>query len=306
MKRELSKELVLEILTKEFPKWTHILGKDGKVDYIEDEVYIDYRDDFRLDKEMLQSVVEAKSEDSARDIVYDYLQDSYTDVYDDMIDSCQGLVERVLKDEYEWKEEDVELECEYIRDYVCMFYCVKLPMDKVLDEEYNVNLVLENGGANSEYSCNDKDFIFEYDSELMLLCEKQGYAKEYIREIFSNEDIKIEDDKFLESLVEEIDNTTSSCNKVGLFVKMTLHEIIMYTHGHYNKVWFSNYLNCGLFNDWNGSGSTLEINLQQDFTLNCENVRMEIDGLYNYSVCDDIYGLCDDFYSNRGFALLEN
>lgn len=89
-------------------------------------------------------------------------------------------------------------------------------------------------------------------------------------------------------------------NALAFFVKMTLKQFIELRENPIN-IKLSKDTSCGLYDCWNGSGGTLELELENDVVIPKKYVEMHIDGTRGYGV-DNIYGMSSSFWSDTVLA----
>ena len=150
-----------------------------------------------------------------------------------------------------------------------------------------------------------------YDGSIKWLIEQQGYTKEDFLKLWNGEDSELENNAFLRSVVVEMENVTTSTNKLTLLTRMELKDIVewneflesgMDTDG---VLTIPKNIRIGLVDNWNGAGSCIEIKLEKDLKLPIKNIYdVKPDDYYRYSV-DSVYGPTHWFWSNEEIKLPE-
>ena len=278
--------------------------------YYYTEIYADYRDN--LDDLILEKI--CNSEDP-RCRFWEWLDEAYMDCsweYED------DVAKRVFEDEdvAEFVNDDNRDEAkEILRD---MFY-VKLPEKHFLNQEVLVDILVDTGDANYDYTLNN--FTPHYDacddepiseeSSLLWLARQQGYTKTQLKQAMRE---RPAERNFMRSVYEEISNTTTHMNTLTFMVKMTLEEYFMLTdaiirereenksyslNGRKGRGWIllDKSTTTGLYDPWNGSGGCLEIRLDKDVRLPIRCIETaKHDGCRGYSI-REIYCCCTSLWT---------
>lgn len=209
-----------------------------------------------------------------------------------------------------------EEECEFesaVDDLVYWTY----PEEHFLKQEFYVNIMLDTGDGNCDFTLNSPypcwygqyEARLDEKSSLLWLARQQGYTKTQLWKALREGDMA--DPKgFLESCRVECANLPSHMATMTFLVKMTLEKLIELNrcirlqnrNGHFydaSKNPYCGYVTlskdtmCGLFNPWSGGGSVLEIQLEKDVKLPIRYIWSALpDGCgHGYSV-GSVYGMC--------------
>lgn len=192
------------------------------------------------------------------------------------------------------------------------------PEDHFLKQEFCVNIMLDTGDGNydftlnSPYPCWYGDFKARLDekSSLLWLARQQGYNKTQLWKALRKGDMA--DPKgFLQSCRVECANLPSSMATVTFLVRMTLADLMELNrfvrlqdrNGHFydatknpdcGYVTLGKDTMCGLFDPWAGGGSVLEVQLEKDVEIPVKYIWSALPdgcGHGRYSV-GDVYGMC--------------
>ena len=268
------------------------------------EIYADYRDE--LDDQSLKKLCNAEN---PREQFYDWLDEAYQECVWDYEDQ---VIKEALKDE-DFAEIASKLDEDEVRDYLRDMFYVKLPEEHYLNQEVLVDILVDTGDANYDYTLNN--FTPHYDacddepiseeSSLLWLARQQGYTKTQLKQAMRE---RPAERNFMRSVYEEICNTTTHMNTLTFMVKMTLEEYFMLTdaiirereenksyslNGRKGRGWILLDKNTvtGLYDPWNGSGSMLGIKLEKDVRLPIRCIdTAKHDGCRGYSI-RGIYGV---------------
>ena len=293
VKRRLEKKiaeverLVRNILENE----THLTKSDGGC--YEGEIYIDYRDEIED-----SSIGKIFKNDNPRDAFYNIMDEILceADIYEK--DAIMGIILKHLPDGM------YESYYQYISDFVSDHVFYTVPEDHYLGKQVEVDILLDAGDANYDYSlnavypcyCGSYDEDIPDEAGIVWLAESQGYSKEQLKAALYKSECG--DSRFLKSLRNEVLNTSTSLNAVTFFANMTLGECLTLneTVAVGENVLIPAGTPCGLYDPWNGAGSILEIELEKDIVLPAKNIDSILpDGIRGYSV-SEIYGMCLSFW----------
>lgn len=145
-----------------------------------DEIYADYRDEMGMD-----NIKDVLSSDDPMSRFYEYFEDAYADE--------RWRLEDQISDKL---REDPELAAAYeenedlFRDTLFELYYVKEPLDHFLDQDVEINIVLDTGDCNYDFTKNsfahgyywDPEDGVEEESSLLWLCRQQGVSKEELEQ----------------------------------------------------------------------------------------------------------------------------
>lgn len=265
--------------------------KDSNGDFYV-ELYADYRDE--LEDYHLKKFMEADDpEQEFYETLYEVFEDCAWHAQNDVIDKVledEDVLEYVYNcdEDSEYNSEEMYTEDE-ARDIIRDMFYVRYPDDHFLKQNICVDILVDTGDANYDFTCNS--FGPHYDarenepipkeSSLLWLAKQQGYTKSQLKQAMKE---RPKEPGFLQSVYDEINNVGSHMNTLTFLVEMTFGEYLdlleaikregdlnkSYTldgrHGRgYITIW--NKVECGLFDEWNGGGSTLELKLDKDVKL---------------------------------------
>lgn len=267
------------------------------------EIYADYRDE--LDDGALKKICNAEN---PRWAFYDWLDEAYMECrweYEDQV------IKEVLKDE-DIAEIVAEEDEDEVRDYLREMFYVKLPEEHFLNQEMLVDILVDTGDLNYDYTLNNfgphynarENEPIPEESSLLWLARQQGYSKTQLKEAMRK---RPAEKNFMQSIYDEINNVGSHMNTLTFLVKMTLEEYFnladaigrerernkSYTLiGRRGRGWIllDKTTTAGLYDPWNGGGSILEIRLDKDVRLPIRCIETaKQDGCRGYSI-REVYG----------------
>lgn len=134
------------------------------------------------------------------------------------------------------------------------------------------------------------------DNALAYLVKQQGYDLEEILGIYKAD--KKSSNPFINSVVEELNSQTYDMGLLTVLTKASGKDALDLLNAiacNYGSITFPRNAMLGIFNEWNGSGSCLEIELDKDFIVPCNMVfETQFEGCgrngVSYTV-NDTYGL---------------
>ncbi|MFN2926579.1 hypothetical protein ACKX2L_06590 [Lachnospiraceae bacterium YH-ros2228] len=295
-----------------------LLDKDGKGTYVY-KFYADYRDE--LDVHDVANILKSDTPEVVlEELLWDSYDESRMEVLDELSDNAATYIEDKYRKAYRTALGDKTIELDdderqqvfdIIEDRVCMDY----DMDHYLDQDVNIDLAIDTGDGNYDYTLNcaypaygGSDTIDSH-SSLAFLAESQGYSVEDLQKALNKGDVAYPDG-FLESVRQEVANETSSINRLTVLLKMSLRDAIKVNErireaentGHESHPWerpdcgsltIGKNATLGLFDPWNGGGSTFEIELEQDLELPIKYVHSALPDVKQhgeYSI-QDVYGM---------------
>lgn len=270
--------------------------------YFNVEIYTDYYDEF--DKNTLIKAfkhnnpieyLENKLCEWSYDYKYDYaLPEIKEEIKQKMSEEDKIITEIFYEDDFnEWCDEHI------------YYYYDWNDFNKII----KVNIVIDSGDAATDFSCNSilnyygtagqDECNIDERSSIMWLANQQGKGNETEKEIcyvFENNERK-SNDKFINSVITELENLPSYCGMLTFLVEMTIEDLckLKAKDKDFTKIIISKNTMCGLFESWNGSGSVLEIELDKDIEIPKEMIWdawMEGTKPHGYDI-DEVYGLID-------------
>lgn len=279
-------------------------------DYYCNEEYLDYRD-----MDYLEDFVQDNSNLSFDDMV-DKLWENYIDHDSDII-GTEYFRENFLN-EYENELSNMFKGTEYEDDHERLFYDDYISIRNTVDyvsalEDIKVNVLVylesedafdremsNNDFFNIFYGEDDMDELLEglSESSLKLLLQSQGYnLKDFVWFYLTSEDElnsvadkekfnNLNNDKVFMSIYSEVFNA-QNLQSLVVPTQMTIKEI-----EHVNNA--DNYTvdkdsTIGYFGAVDGSGSLIEIELNNDIELSKGEFKVVVDGQYGYSM-SEVYG----------------
>lgn len=304
---ENSRQKYLDFLKKEIEKYCNNEG------YY--EVYVDYRDEISPDD--ILSYYDSYQEDkegytSFKDYLdYKIFDEYYLDYDSNFFDSIRTDVyqtdDKEIIDQYFETDnlyEDLE-ECGYngvafdIVDLLSntnIYVNIMFATDK--EQNYDMSSIASAYGNDwqspFEYFAYNED---EYDNAFTYLIHQQGHTvKEVLEGCYAHPKGFLETNDFVDSVVNEIVNNPSEMCELTALVRLRGQQIVDFIDRKENGkgyLEFDKDTEIGLFNEWNGGGSLLEITLEKPFIVPVSMIRdFQIEGAKNqyYSV-DSVYGL---------------
>lgn len=219
-----------------------------------------------------------------------------------------------------WEENEQE-----VSDYISENYYFYYPQNHFNKDVY-VDIMVDTGDMNYDFTCNN---ILNYysrgcngeidkNSSILWLAKTQKKAtklRKACKAQYRNDgyyvDREKETDKFIESVIQELENATSHMNGLTFLVKMKLFVLFDLKEAIKVEEKLNDYYTaedrkgkgyiildkstmCGLFNTWSGGGSVLEIELDRDVKLPIKYIfNAWVDGNkpYGWDI-DEVYGLC--------------
>lgn len=256
------------------------------------ELVADYRDE--LDKKTIEEILQSNNP----------LDEFYSLVWEAYIDSDLSEYNYIFETiESNWDEEEYGAYDEhedFIVEWIFEHIRFDIPYSHYLKQDVNVNIVVDVGDGNYDFSLNNfasynaiKDESIDNNSSVLWLVKQQGYTKKDLSNAISKENFK--DSKFLKSIFAELVNATTHMNALVFFVKMELGEFFKYLEEPYDLILPAN-INCGLVDFWQGAGSVLGIELEKEAKIPKEFVQVHVDGNRGYGL-QDIYGINDGLWN---------
>lgn len=294
---------------------TPILDKDENGNYVY-KFYADYRDE--LDVHDMANILENDNPESVLgELLWDAYGESCMEVQDELNDKATAYIEEKYRTALE--NETIELdddERQQIRDIIEDHVCIDYDIDHYLDQDVNIDLAIDTGDGNYDYTLNytypayGGSETIDPHSSLAFLAESQGYSLDDLQKALEKGDIA-NPHGFLESVQQEVANETGSINRLTVLLKMPLRDAIKVNElvhkaeetGYEYYPWkrpdcgsltIGKNATLGLFDPWNGGGSTFEIELEKDLELPIKYVHSAMPDVKQrgeYSI-QDVYGMC--------------
>ena len=274
------------------------------------EIYADYRDE--LDDRTLKKICDAEN---PRWAFYDWLDEAYQECVWDYEDQ---VIKEALEDE-DFAKIASKLDEDEVRDHLRDMFYVKLPEKHFLDQDILVDILIDTGDLNYDYTLNNFGPCYnaqEYEpipeeSSLLWLARQQGYTKTQLKQAMRE---RPAEKNFMQSVYDEINNVGSHMNTLTFLVKMSLEEYFYLTdaigkerernqsytlNGRKGRGWIllDKTTTAGLYDPWSGGGSLLEIRLDKDVRLPIRCIETaKHDGCRGYSI-REIYCCCTSLWT---------
>lgn len=177
------------------------------------------------------------------------------------------------------------------------------------NNERNVDLVSIYGLFMEDDTFKNADEFARYqDNALSYLIRQQGYTTADVFGVSGQND----DSKFIGSVNSELDNTSNSMNELTFLTScngVELADLLDKIAKGEGYIEFPKQTETGLFNEWAGGGSVLEIELEKPAVFPADMVRnVQLEGaktrLGEYTV-DDVYGLTGSVWSKSTVKLTD-
>lgn len=285
--------------------WAKKIGPNGSVFY-DFEMYADYRDE--LDERTIKDIL---NDDCPMDKFAEIMDEAYMDArWEEELRFMEGFLEdNDLEDELDTGDDE-------LREIMWDTVSFSEPCDHYLKQDVYINIYMDTGDGNYDFACNcefypcwdggDNHEINECAS-LLWLAQQQGYTKEKFEEAMTADASSEIGSKFLKSVYLELVNHPSCLGAVVFLVKMTLEQAIQLNElmkkqtAKYDKrdnpdcgaIILDKSVMCGLYNNWNGGGSILEIELEKDVEIPIKFIYTALpDGEESGYGIGDCYGMC--------------
>ena len=275
----------------------------------EESIYVDYRD-FENVEWWLNGV--------------ESLEDFEHKIIDCYSDSCDYIVNDVINEimqEYDLEDD----ERDYVEELVYAYLNVEYPFEKFLNQDIYCNIICkfyddENSDFTSNgwlrwllhsqgYKLSDYPVLKDYASYRFLQPVEKGlYYCDAVKTDDKDAEYKFysQQNKFMKSLCQEIDNLSIDYMRAfTVLTKLTIKDYLSYKENKLKSLTIDKKANCGLFNQWQGCGSVLEIELEKDIKINSKNIyNIQVEKMKNnrgYTV-DEVYGICFSCYNNNAIV----
>ena len=263
------------------------------------DVYASYDD--VLTPGAIKAIEHFKSEDGTWEEAFeDWLYDQYNpiDSADEFMEGVKFIANEVGID-YDSLDQNSQQELQ--DSFSCNAYN-KPDYEHYLKQELCIDIFIDSGDYNYDLGCNQ--VYPHYNGEtgtpildsccLAWLSKKQGYSKDDLEKNLYSEN-KF-DNKFFESVYDELANCASHMNALVFLKKMTLKEYLSILDGN-DPISISKDTTCGLFDEWSGGGSLLEIKVEKDLEIFMDEIhKVVVDETFKYNI-HDVYGVSDSFWN---------
>lgn len=290
------KELVKQNAEKIMNEY-NFFNKETKM--YEDEIYLDYRDrgdlerhvyDFMRDKE---NITMDSAYENLWELFEEYSFETRYSMFSEIKEAVIHNIEDIGLEEDTYNDIAIE---EAVNDWLDNNYIIKYPEEDYFNTTVNLNIILDTGDGNYEFTLNSfneyydgDERVFEKESSLLWLINQQGYTEEQLQEAYEL------NNSFLKSIENEMENVTTSMNALTFFVNMTfkdyinLKEKIAENKEYIIKI--PKKAECGLVDYWHGAGSLLSIELEKPVEIPAKyiwTINLD-DNIGSYGV-GEIYG----------------
>lgn len=265
----------------------------------EDDIYVDPYDE--LPSDMVREIVDATD---PRDALFSVMDEPVTQCIMGAEDAFMDTMRLYWDTEKFGEFIDYE---EFVRDWMFDHVYFNFPYDHYLKQEVLVNLVVDTGDGDYDFTLNnflsynahEEEYKeIEEESGILWLVEQQGYTEDDLIHAIENGT----ENRFLKSIIRELHNVTSHMNALTFFVSMTLDDFIKIMEvknkdEHDNvSITIDPSTSCGLIDFWNGAGGLMEIELDKAVQIPLKFIDPHVDGTIGYGV-QDIYGIHRDFWA---------
>lgn len=274
--------------------------------YFNYDIYAGYDD--RLSDSEAASIIESVDPVvSMAEILESKYDAEMAEVHNEIVEKTIYFLE---KNGYNMSDADWET----VKDLIFETVCFTLPEKHFLTQEYNVDLLVDTGDGNFDYTLNcvlpaygGAETIDPKASLVTLAC-LQGYTHAQLQASLLK-DRPDRDGAFLDSVRWEVVNETSNINALVVLARMTLEDTIRLnrmvkkaeTGGYESDPSLRTYPGtitirkdamCGLFDLYGGGGSTFEIRLEKNMDLPVKYVRKALPDseMFTWSI-EDVYGM---------------
>lgn len=274
------------------------------------EIYADYRDEFS--DETVRKICRSEApRETFDEKIFESFENAEMEYENELLEKIRE------REEIAAALESGALDEDELPDYVREHHYVKLPYDHYLNQDLIIDIIVDAGDGNSDFTINQpfaswdgrNDKIIDENSAILWLARQQGYKKSELTQALRDQECR--QSKFLKSVLQEVENTSTHMNALTFLVKMTLkewfklHDAIKQEDQHHPKrskgrgfVMLDKTTTCGLYDPWGGAGSVLEIQLERDVRLPIRFIDSAWpDGARGYSVTE-IYGLCSSAWTD--------
>lgn len=276
--------------------------EDGKYFF---KINTDYKDEISG-----ESVAEIMSAEYPVDAFYEKLKEWAIDAeFSEEPALISSIKERLNDEEVSLFNEHYDEIQRLINDSVVFYYD---PDD--FNRNVRVSIMIDTGDSNYGFTCcnilnhwSNGDKKVEKESPILWLAKTQDKEELLQCELlkYDTED-SYPDDTFVKSIIEELENLSTSIGCLTFLVQMSLSDLLgLQTELNAKKdsyIIVDKSVYCGLFDDCNGGGSNFDIQLDKDVKIPYKKIfRLQIDEEHsatgNYSV-NDVYAMDFNFWKD--------
>ena len=282
------------------------------------EIFADYRDE--MDNKTAIKILQSDDPEWA---FWEQMDDWYQDHIQTLESELEDTVkDRLLTGPYAGGMSDEDYD--RVQDLLMELTCHTLPMEHFQQQSFRVNIMVDTGDGNYDYTLNSAypcwygDYKAPIDPRagIVWLAKTQGYTRGKLKKALQQGDMA-GPHGFLESMRVELANLSTSMSTVTFLVELTMEQLIELNRlirlQDRDGVNYDNRKNpycgyivldkdteTGLYDPWNGSGSLFEIQLEKDVKLPIKYIRSALpDGGDGYSV-ESVYGMCGSAWKSGG------
>lgn len=312
---------VLPLIEDELGNWCK--RPDGT---FECELYADYRDEMSND-----TAIKILESDDPMQSFFEKLDEWYGDEeYQRRQELKDTIREKLTKEGEEYPDGLNDYEEDLLDGIVYEYIIFSYPEEHFLKQEFYVNIMLDTGDGNYDYTLNSVypcwygryGQTLDDKAGIVWLTRQQGFTKTQLTKALMEGDIA-EPKGFLESMRQEIANCASHMMTLTFLVTMTLEQLIELNrliklqdrNGHFYDATKNPYCGyivldkntmAGLYDPWGGGGSVLEIELVKDVRIPIRFIRSALpDGGDGYSV-ESVYGMCGSAWKQGELKLIHS
>lgn len=287
MKRISDSDMEAQVVefTKDYFDWQ--IKKDEGGGYYVLERYVDYREEFP--ESAIAKILKSKNP-----------QETFWEIVDEWnMDSEDWYYQDEFFNKLEEFCEENGINFDEAKDIVFEHFYWEYP-DSFLNPSFQAVIRIDNGDADYEFGLHDIFYYTADDNEelqpeagLYWLAEQQGKLPELLQEIKkvqNGEDLgyNFETSKgFVQTSIIELNNVCTSVNALTFLTDMDLQDAINILSGKIHSITLRSNATCGLYDNWNGAGATMDIQLDKD-------VVIPVDKIYSIDTDDrfqDVYGM---------------
>lgn len=282
-----------------------------------DEAYADYSD--TIDDETAAKILDSENPEMTLE---EMMMDWYVWAESEVVQNHIKALKATFKVQA-WPDDQIEEAF-----YECWYF--KLPLDHYLSQKVCINLKIDTGDANADYSLNatyphyngQEDEPIDDKASLVWLAQQQGYSKEQLQNALLTTQDNPEQHGFLPTVYQEILNCSAPLPALIFPVSMTLREACKLAKIIHNRdVGGYEYdvnlrKDCGsvvldkkveplLYDAWAGGGSCWGIELDKDVEIPIKYIaNADPDGATHWSI-HECYGTTNEFWRNCLKAIKE-
>lgn len=283
------------------------------------EIYADYQD--RMESSTATEILTSDDPELA-------LMEKLESWYEDYEQECmKTLFEEEIQDALTAKDGPypdgfTEAEKDRFEDLMHELVYFKLPKDHFLDQQFLVNVMVDTGDGNYDYTLNTPPFTqgIHDKASIVWLAKQQGYTQMQLWKALEDGDIK-DPHGFLETMRQEVANCSTDMMALTFLVQMRLRDLLELNrliklqdrNGHFydatmnpdcGYITLDKKTTAGLYDPWHGAGGCLEIELEKDVRLPIRFIRSALpDGGDGYSVAK-VFGVVSSVWTENAVKCL--